>query len=61
MKCDKTMKAQLGNKVSDLFLLLIVAWDGKAEILGAGPAGKIFNYIFIKKTVWWWGRIWFIL
>ena len=21
----------------------------------------IFNYIFIKKTVWWWGKIWFIL
>ena len=22
---------------------------------------EIINYIFIKKTVWWWGRIWFIL
>ena len=27
----------------------------------AGLVRKIFNYIFIKKTVWWWGKIWFIL
>ena len=34
---------------------------------GVGEAGsrggscwEILNYIFIKKTVWWWGRIWFI-
>ena len=22
---------------------------------------EILIYIFIKKTVWWWGKIWFIL
>ena len=30
-------------------------------IQGAGLVREILNYIFIKKTVWWWGRIWFIL
>ena len=30
-------------------------------VQGAGLVRKIFNYIFIKKTVWWWGKIWFIL
>ena len=29
--------------------------------LTARSCWEILNYIFIKKTVWWWGRIWFIL
>ena len=31
-----------------------VSWDQVLFI-------EILIYIFIKKTVWWWGKIWFIL
>ena len=41
--------------------MALCAWGGEAEIQGAGLVREILNYIFIKKTVWWWGKIWFIL
>ena len=38
-----------------------IAWGGKTVSFGQVLFVRILNYIFIKKTVWWWGRIWFIL
>ena len=36
--------------------------DGVGKLRSRGRScWEIINYIFIKKTVWWWGRIWFIL
>ena len=42
-------------------LLLYLHGVGKGCVQGAGLVREILSYIFIKKTVLWWGKIWFIL